>query len=110
MEAGTFKIVDGKEIALTAEEIAEINERRNTPQVIPVPQVLTPLQFRKALRASGLHQQFMQIISTLDEESQETVEYATEFHIDNPLMETGMQAMNKTREDLENIFRLGVTF
>ncbi|MDE0922366.1 hypothetical protein [Aurantimonas coralicida] len=74
-----------------------------------VPDCMTPLQARKALRASGLHAEVKSFISNLSDEEREAWEYATSIERDNAVIEKGRLALQMTHEQIDDLFRLGVT-
>ena len=82
-----------------------------TPAPVVVPQSLTPLQARKALRQVGLFDQVKAYVDTLSDEQKEEWEYALEIRRDNPILVQGAALMTPplTEEDLDNLFILGAT-
>lgn len=76
----------------------------------PVPFSVTPLQMRKALRASGLHSLVLTYVAGLDEEAQEAWEYATVIERGNPLIVSAAQSLGKTEEEIDTMFRLAASF
>lgn len=76
---------------------------------IEVPQSITPLQARKALRITGLKNSVDNYISSLSEEKKEEWEYAIEIRRDNEIVLAGAQQLGITSEQLDNLFILGKT-
>lgn len=76
---------------------------------VPVPGAMTPLQARRALRAAGLKEAVEGYIATLPEETRETWEYAISIERDHPIILGCAAALNLTGEQIDNLFRLGVT-
>lgn len=77
----------------------------------PVPQAISPLQARRALRATGLKEAVDAYVATLPEEDQETWEYAVEVRRDNAIIAAGAAALVPplSSADVDNLFRLGAT-
>jgi len=69
-----------------------------------------PLQIRKALRAAGLHTAVVAYVAGADEETQEAWEYAGEFRRLDPFILAAQVALNKTDEEVDDLFRLALTF
>lgn len=69
-----------------------------------------PLQFRRALRAAGLLDAVSGYIATADEETSEAWQYATRFYRNDPFIVAAQQLLGKTDEELDDIFRLALTF
>ncbi len=78
-----------------------------TPNVVP--QSVTPLQFRRALNQLDLRTQIEQYVQTLDADSKDAWEYAISFERNNPIIASAAQALNKTIEEVDNLFRLAFT-
>jgi len=82
----------------------------NTEDAVSIPpSVITPLQARKALRASGLYTQVTEYIQTLTEEEQEEWEYAVQIERTNPILVKGSAALGLTEEQLDSLFILGAS-
>jgi hypothetical protein len=80
------------------------------PQPEPVPQSITPLQARKALRALGLHAQVTAYVATLSEEEQEAWEYCISVERQDGLVVTAATLLGMTSTQIDDLFRLGKTF
>lgn len=72
--------------------------------------VCGPLQFRKALRAAGLHAAAVAYVNGADEETQEAWEYAGEFKRLDPFILAAQVALDKTDEEVDALFQLALTF
>jgi len=75
----------------------------------PVPQSVTPLQMRKALRQLGLKATVDAYVATLDEESAEEWEYALAIERTNPQIGKAVTAMGWTTEQTDDLFRLAAS-
>lgn len=75
----------------------------------PVPEAITPLQARKALRQTGLKAAVDNYVSMLPEEQQEEWEYAIEVRRDNATLNNGWALLGKSQAELDDLFRLGAT-
>lgn len=75
----------------------------------PVPFSVTPLQMRKALRASGLHADVLAYVAGINDEAQEAWEYATVIERGNPLIVAAAQSFGKTDEEIDAMFRLAAS-
>lgn len=74
-----------------------------------IPVSMSPLQARKALRASGLHDSVEGFVATLSDEEREAWEYATTIERDNSVIEKGRVALGMSQAQIDDLFRLGVT-
>jgi hypothetical protein len=68
--------------------------------------LLLPLQFRRALNQLNLRTQIEQYVHTLDTDSKDAWEYATVFERNNPIITSATQALNKSTEEVDDLFRL----
>jgi hypothetical protein len=76
-------------------------------QPAPVPSSVSPLQMRKALRATpGLKAAADAYLATLDEEAQEAWEYATTIMRNDPFIEGARVALEMSESDADDLFRL----
>jgi hypothetical protein len=73
------------------------------------PQVVSPLQMRKALRAEGLMPDVLAFLETQTEEVKEAWEYASEIHRDNELIGIAATALGLSSEQVDDLFRLAAT-
>lgn len=76
---------------------------------IEVPQSLTPLQARRALRAAGLKEAVDSYVLTLSDEAKEEWEFALSIERNNPVIVQGLIALGKTEKDGDDLFILGAT-
>ena len=76
--------------------------------VAPVPDSVTPRQFRLGLKAIGLLAAVQAHIATLaaDDDLRIDWEYASEFKRDYPSVAAMATLLGKTEEDIDNLFRL----
>lgn len=74
-----------------------------------VPDAVTPLQMRKALRAAGLRPQVDTYLATLSEEAQEAWEYCVEVRRDDPFIADAADALGMTAEQRDDLFRLAAS-
>lgn len=79
----------------------------NRPNVTP--KTVTPLQFRKALNQLGLRKLVDDYVKTLDQDAQDSWEYATIVERDNPLLNAASVFLKKNSDDVDDIFRLAST-
>lgn len=79
------------------------------PEYIPVPEHVSPLQIRKALRQQGLKSAIDQYVATLSEEAQEEWEYATQIERRHPLIVAAATLLNKTEAEVDDLFRLAAS-
>lgn len=89
----------------------EIEEFEVDPDevVIPIPICVSPLQMRRALRAAGLKDGIDDFLVGAGEEAQEAWEYATEIRRDNPLVAMAAAELDKSDDELDDLFRLAAT-
>lgn len=76
--------------------------------VVPVPQTITPLQARRALRAAGLLAAVNAFIAGQSEEIQEAWEYCVEMRRDDPLISGAQAALGLTDAQMDDLFRAAV--
>ena len=69
-----------------------------------------PLQFRRALRAAGLMNAVKTVLESADEEVVEAWEYATVVYRTDPMIVSFGTALGKTDEELDDLFKLALTF
>jgi hypothetical protein len=75
----------------------------------PVPQEVTPLQMRKALRAAGLKSAADVHLATLPEEQIEAWEYAVTIMRADPFIESARVALGMSEEDADALFTLAAS-
>jgi len=78
-------------------------------QAPPVPQVVSPLQARRALRQFGLLETVNTGLSQMSEEDQEAWEYATEVRRNDPVLTQVSQGLNLTETQLDDFFKLAAS-
>jgi len=74
-----------------------------------VPEFVTPLQARKALRQANLYDTVMAWIGQQSDEVQETWEYALEIRRDNPIIADAAVALGLTEQQVDALFILAAT-
>lgn len=94
---------------LTLPEGYKIEPADASPTWLPPPTDVSPLQMRRALRATGLKDGIVAFVATQDDETREAWEYATVIQFDNPLIALAAAAMDKNESDVEELFRLAAT-
>lgn len=75
----------------------------------PVPQIVTPLQARRALRQTGRLAAITESLESAGEETREAWEYATEIRRDDPILAGMAASLGMTGEQIDDLFRLAVT-
>lgn len=70
---------------------------------------VSPLQFRRALRQTGLSAQVSSYLLSQDEDVQEAFEYAIEIRRNDFLIESAGEALGKTPSEIDDLFRLAQT-
>ena len=75
----------------------------------PVPQSISPLQARKALRIKGFRAAVDAYVAMLSDDEQEEWEYATEIRRDNSIIGAGVAAGIMTEAQVDEVFILGDT-
>lgn len=88
-------------VAMTPEQIADAN---------PVPQSVTPLQMRKALRQIGLKAAVDEYVALLDEEAREEWDFCSEIRRDHAVLNAGAAALGKSEAEVDDLFRLAATY
>lgn len=78
------------------------------PEII-VPQSVTPLQARRALRQAGIKAEVDAYVATLDEEAQEAWEYALAIERNNPIVVGAGAALGMTEQQIDDLFILAAT-
>ena len=107
--ANPTKIVDGKVVEMSDEEAVRFVADLPPPILDRVPNSVSPLQIRKALRQIGIKSAVDAYVAMLDEEEQEAWEYCIEVYRNNPILIAGAAALNKTEADIDDLFRLAAT-
>lgn len=76
----------------------------------PVPSSVSPLQMRRALRQQGLTEAVAAYVAQQNADTQDAWEYAVEIRRDDALIASAARAMNKTDAQIDDLFRLALTF
>lgn len=79
------------------------------PRVLVVPDSVTPLQIRKALRKVGLKEAVDTLLANVSEDVAEEWEYATAIDRNNPTLLAAAQGLGMTDEQVDDLFRLAET-
>ncbi|RKK04826.1 hypothetical protein EBE87_20305 [Pseudoroseomonas wenyumeiae] len=95
--------VEGVTQAALNAALAEVGDGASSRQ--PVPESVTPLQARKALRAAGLLPQVQTAIAAAGDEAQEEWDYALEVRRDHPLLNAVAGELGLERHDIDALFR-----
>jgi len=99
-----------KRVAMTAaEETAYRAQIAVDAANAAVPDAVTPLQMRKALRAAGLRPQVDGYVATLSEEAREAWEYCVEIRRDDPFIASAADALGMTADQRDDLFRLAAS-
>jgi hypothetical protein len=75
--------------------------------VVPVPEAITPLQARRALRAADLLDAVNAWIATQPDDAQEAWEYCIEVRRDSPLIAGAQEGLGLTPEQVDDLFCAG---
>jgi len=86
-----------------APEPAEQNERL-------VPRSVSPLQMRRALTQTGLRDGVEAAVTQMDQDIRDAWEYAVEIQRDHPAILQLAAQMNKTPEEIDDLFVLAHSF
>jgi hypothetical protein len=73
----------------------------------PVPEAITPLQARRALRAAGLLDAVNAWIATQPADAQDAWEYCIEVRRDSPFIAGAQAALGLTSQQVDDLFRAG---
>ena len=74
---------------------------------VPVPEAITPLQARRALRAADLLDAVNAWIAIQPDDAQEAWEYCVEVRRDSPLIAGAQAGLGLTDEQVDDLFRQG---
>jgi hypothetical protein len=88
-------------------DVVETYVFSETPNVVP--QFVTPLQFRRALNQLDIRDDVETYVNTLSQDEKDAWEYATEFQRNNQIIANAAIALNKTSEEVDDLFRLAST-
>ena len=77
------------------------------PRDNPVPEKITPLEARRALRAAGLLGAVNAWIATQPSDTQDAWEYCIEVRRDDRLVANAQDALGLTSEQVDDLFRAG---
>lgn len=82
---------------------------KNYVAPVIIPDGVSPLQARKALRQAGVYDTFKTMMDVADEETQEEWEYCTVVLRTNPLIAQFGTALGFTEKQLDDLFILAAT-
>jgi len=106
--SGPTGVSVGDNVALDAESVTATWTAVETP--VSVPEQVTPLQARRALRAAGLFDAVAGWVAQQDADTQDAWEYATVIERDNALLAGAAAALGMTEEQIDQLFILAATF
>lgn len=79
------------------------------PQPAPVPEAVTPVQFRRALRQAGLYDAVTAYVATQDADTQDAWEYAVTIPRSDALVARAAAGLGQSDEQVDDLFRLAAT-
>lgn len=79
------------------------------PQPAPVPEAVTPVQFRRALRQAGLYDAVAAYVATQDADTQDAWEYAVTIPRSDALVARAAAGLGQSDEQVDDLFRLAAT-
>lgn len=75
----------------------------------PVPEAVTPVQFRRALRQAGLYDAVAAYVATQDADTQDAWEYAVTIPRSDALVARAAAGLGQSDEQVDDLFRLAAT-
>lgn len=75
----------------------------------PVPEAVTPVQFRRALRRASLYDAVAAYVATQDADTQDAWEYAVSIPRDDALVARAAAELGQSDEQVDDLFRLAAT-
>lgn len=84
---------------------AEAEERAARLAKGPVPESVSALQIRRAIRRAGLKGQVQSWLARADEDTIEDWEYATEIRRVDPMVNSASETLGLTQEQVDDLFR-----
>lgn len=69
-----------------------------------IPESVTPLQARRALRAAGVLDAVLAAVAVADDDTKDAWEYTTVMHRDNPVLLSVAAQLNLTSEQIDALF------
>lgn len=75
----------------------------------PVPEAVTPVQFRRALRRAGLYNAVAAYVATQDADTQDAWEYAVSIPRTDPLVAQAAAGLGQSDDEVDDLFRLAAT-
>jgi len=87
-----------------------VNGAFTTPTTpAPVPEAVTPVQFRRALRQAGLYDAVTAYVATQDADTQDAWEYAVSIPRSDALVALAAAGLGQTDEEVDDLFRFAAT-
>jgi hypothetical protein len=87
-----------------------VNGAFTTPTTpAPVPEAVTPVQFRRALRQAGLYDAVTAYVATQDADTQDAWEYAVSIPRSDALVALAAAGLGRTDEEVDDLFRFAAT-
>lgn len=74
-----------------------------------IPDAVSPLQMRRALRQQGLMDAVTAYVAVQDADTQDAWEYAVEIRRDDALIASAADALGKTPAEIDDLFRLAAS-
>lgn len=109
---GSITLINGLQSASIPENAIDKDQQIAAffpPELPPVPESVTPLQMRKALRAAGLKPAMDAMLETLPEEVVEEWEYALAIERANPLLNNAATQLGMNSSQVDDLFRAAAT-
>ena len=75
----------------------------------PVPDAVTPVQFRRALRRAGLYDAVAAYVATQDADTQDAWEYAVSIPRDDAMVARAAAELGQSDGEVDDLFRLAAT-
>jgi len=79
------------------------------PPPAPVPDSVSPLQARRALRNVGLLETVNDIVAAADDDTRDAWEYTIEVRRDSPILAELSTQLGMTSEQIDDLFRVAAT-
>lgn len=96
-----------KERDCTPEEEAEIAARKAAPP--PVPQSISPRQFRQSLTHSGFRADVDSAIAASDQDTKDWYEFATAFERTHPTVASIAESLGYTSDQIDAVWSYGAS-
>lgn len=103
------KLVDGVELEMTPEEVAEWEAAQNVPAPVVIPTKVTRAQFILALLELDLLDVVEAAVSAADRATQINYRERLEFERSHPVLSTMAAVLGKTDSDIDALFLLAAS-